>query len=130
MANENRFIPVSTQNKELAGLKMIQATYKCYVEHMVVAADPNKEFVLREKGTNKEIDVYQFAGRIAGQQVRVMKNAVEMQKLTEFLRTITSDPDIGADLMNRDAKVCVRVNGMYMSEDEKTIALINPVFAV
>lgn len=131
MANTDKITKVSTQNKALAGLKVIQVTYKCYVDKVpVVMANPDSEYILREKTTNKEIDVYQFVGRVGGQTVNVAKTKSEMKKYNDFLCKIVNDKEIGAKLLDRDGDVCVRVNGLFLKETDTQICLMNPVFSV
>jgi hypothetical protein len=123
---------INTDRKELDGLKVVQATYRCYIAKApVVLASPACEYVLREKKTNKEIVPFQFANRIQGQQVNVMQNPAETAKFHNFLRQMAAHEELGAKLMDRECKdVYVNVNGVFLSEDDTKINLMNPVFTV
>ena len=123
---------ISTDRKELDGLKVMQANYRCYIAKApVVLANPACEYVLREKKTNKEIVPYQFANRIQGQQVNVVQNPAETAKFHDFLRQMAAHEELGAKLMDRENNtVYVAVNGVFLSEDNNKIYLMNPVFSV
>lgn len=110
-------------------IKVIKARYICYIDKApVVIAAPGPKYVLRDKKTNKEIVPWKLYKYHGDQKADVCIDPIEQAKFNDFL-VKAAESHLGDRLRNREEKECaVIVVGVFLSENDKCINLMNPVF--
>ena len=111
-------------------MKAIKAMFLCYIDKApVVLASPKSKYVLRDKKTNKEIVPWKLVKYHGDQKADVCLDPAEQVKFYNFLVQAANHEQMGELLQNREEKKFgIAVSGIFLSENDECINLMNPVF--
>ena len=117
--------------KNANSMKVIKAKFACYIDKApVVLAAPGPKYILRDKKTNKEIVPWKFVKYHGDQKADVCIDPIEQLKFNEFLVKAAEHEQVGKALQDRNnTEIAILTVGVFLSENDKCINLMNPVFS-
>ena len=102
--------------------------YFCYITIILYLSQKSK-YVLRDKKTNKEIVPWKLVKYHGDQKADVCLDPAEQVKFYNFLVQAANHEQMGELLQNREEKKFgIAVSGIFLSENDDCINLMNPVF--